>query len=334
MILLSSITKIILTSIFIALSMICFAQNQNRQITGRIVDLETSKPVANVEVKIPDLALSSTTNQLGFFQFEIPLDAKELIISRIGYEASKILIPSSDKFQVKLKKEFVALEELQINSYQPKTQDAIEDKAPESVTTENAKYVRGWKGFYDDMYGLLKKDFIISALGDSVIHIRFIVNSKGDPSFFPTSTDTKVLDNLLKDSLLVFSKWNPAKQNSFLVDQFFDLPVSREGDRIFQFVDESAEPVGGISEIYKFIGSNIQYPALARRLGIEGQVVIQFVVEKDGSITGVKAVSKIGGGLEEEAIRLISLSPNWKPGRNKGRIVRQGIKSPINFKLH
>ncbi|MDZ7645768.1 MAG: energy transducer TonB [Cytophagales bacterium] len=76
-------------------------------------------------------------------------------------------------------------------------------------------------------------------------------------------------------------------------------------DQIFSVVEESAEPKGGIGAFYKYVGDKIKYPAQARRMGIEGRVFVEFVVNRDGSIVDVRAIKGIGAGCDEKAVRIV-----------------------------
>ncbi len=102
---------------------------------------------------------------------------------------------------------------------------------------------------------------------------------------------------------------------------------------IFTVVEETAAPVGGMGAFYAYVGKKIKYPAQAKRMGIEGKVFVEFVIEKDGSITDVKAIKGIGAGCDEEAVRILQSAPNWKPGKQRGKPVRQKMVLPISFKL-
>jgi periplasmic protein TonB len=106
-----------------------------------------------------------------------------------------------------------------------------------------------------------------------------------------------------------------------------------EVDEIFEIVEEGAEPVGGYEAFYKYISKNIKYPNQAKRMGVEGKVYVQFVVDKSGQITEAKAIRGIGAGCDEEAVRVVGEAPKWKPGKQRGRAVKQRIVLPINFKL-
>lgn len=104
-------------------------------------------------------------------------------------------------------------------------------------------------------------------------------------------------------------------------------------DEIFTIVEEQPSPRGGLKAFYDYVGSNLQYPSNARRMGLEGRVFVEFVVERDGSLTDIKVAKGIGGGCDEEAIRVISNAPKWNPGKQRGREVRVRMIMPIVFKL-
>jgi protein TonB len=77
-----------------------------------------------------------------------------------------------------------------------------------------------------------------------------------------------------------------------------------------------------------------KYPAQARRMGIEGKVFVEFVINKDGSIVDVRAMKGIGAGCDELAVKVVQEAPKWKPGKQRGKPVRQKMVLPITFKLN
>lgn len=107
-------------------------------------------------------------------------------------------------------------------------------------------------------------------------------------------------------------------------------------NEIFLVVEESAAPIGGMSAFYEYVGKKMQgkYPAQARRMGIEGKVFVEFVVNKDGSIVDVRAMKGIGAGCDELAVKVVQEAPAWKPGKQRGKPVRQKMVLPITFKLN
>jgi protein TonB len=104
-----------------------------------------------------------------------------------------------------------------------------------------------------------------------------------------------------------------------------------EGE-IFKVVEEMPEFPGGAAKMMEFIQKNIQYPMTARENGIQGRVFVNFVIEPDGSITNVTAMRGIGGGCDEEAIRVVQSMPNWKPGKQRGVAVRTSFTVSVIFK--
>ncbi|MDX2303291.1 MAG: energy transducer TonB [Microscillaceae bacterium] len=110
-------------------------------------------------------------------------------------------------------------------------------------------------------------------------------------------------------------------------------PKEEKEDEIFLIVEESAAPEGGMEAFYKELGTKIEYPKQARRMGVEGRVFVQFVVDKDGSLTDIKVLKGIGAGCDEEAIRALKEMKKWKPGKQRGRPVKQRMSIPVFFKL-
>ena len=106
-----------------------------------------------------------------------------------------------------------------------------------------------------------------------------------------------------------------------------------ESEPIFVVVETMPSFPGGISELMKYFHKNIKYPALAKESGIQGIVFITFVVEKDGSVTDVCVLRGIGGGCDEEAIRVVEGMPCWTPGKQRNIPVRVSFNLPVKFKL-
>ena len=101
----------------------------------------------------------------------------------------------------------------------------------------------------------------------------------------------------------------------------------------FSFVEEKPEYHGGMEALVKFMSDNLKYPHLAKESGILGIVIVQFVIEKDGSVGDVKVVRGLGGGCNEEAIRVVSMMPKWTPGRQHSKAVRVVFQVPLKFNL-
>jgi protein TonB len=114
-------------------------------------------------------------------------------------------------------------------------------------------------------------------------------------------------------------------------EQVEEEPVE-EGE-IFYVVESMPSFPGGEEKLYEYLALNLVYPVQAREAGIQGRVFLTFVVERDGSITDVKVLRGIGGGCDEEAIRVVKAMPGWIPGKQRSMPVRVQFNLPIKFTL-
>jgi periplasmic protein TonB len=121
------------------------------------------------------------------------------------------------------------------------------------------------------------------------------------------------------------------------VQEFTPIIVEEEEveeETIFTIVEDEPEFPGGPSALMQYLQSNLKYPTMAREAGIQGTVFVTFVVERDGSITDVRILRGVGGGLDEEAVRVVRNMPKWKAGRQRGQSVRVQFNLPIRFVLN
>jgi protein TonB len=121
-----------------------------------------------------------------------------------------------------------------------------------------------------------------------------------------------------------------------VIDDYVPVEVVEEEvveQEIFQIVEEMPAYPGGDQKLMEFIAKGIKYPQIARETGIQGRVFVGFVVEPDGSVSNVKVLRGIGGGCDEEAMRVVKSMPKWKPGKQRGKAVRVSYMLPVNFKL-
>ena len=117
-------------------------------------------------------------------------------------------------------------------------------------------------------------------------------------------------------------------------DQWQNPPSNDPNNPVFEVVEIMPEfPDGGMSGLMQFLSKNIQYPINAQKNHTQGRVTVQFVVNKDGSISEPKIIRGVDPDLDGEAIRVISLMPKWKPGMQKGQPVRVKYTVPVMFRL-
>lgn len=101
----------------------------------------------------------------------------------------------------------------------------------------------------------------------------------------------------------------------------------------FTYIDHKPLPKDGLQGLYKYIQSNLKYPEAAKEAGVEGKVFVEFIVDKDGSLTDIKTVKGIGHGCDDEAERVLKASPAWNPGMIADQPVRVKMILPIMYKL-
>ena len=104
-------------------------------------------------------------------------------------------------------------------------------------------------------------------------------------------------------------------------------------DKVYEKAEIMPEFPGGEQAMMDFVAKNVTYPKEAMEKEISGRVLVGFIVEKDGSITETEVVKGIGGGCDEEALRVVKAMPKWKPGKQEGKPVRVHFLLPIIFKL-
>ncbi|MBO5014975.1 MAG: energy transducer TonB [Bacteroides sp.] len=106
-----------------------------------------------------------------------------------------------------------------------------------------------------------------------------------------------------------------------------------EEQQIFQVVEEMPEFPGGMGECMKWLGKNMKYPTISQENGVQGRVIVQFVVNRDGSIVDATVARGVDPYLDKEALRVVGLMPKWKPGKQRGKAVRVKYTLPVMFRL-
>ncbi|WP_343701660.1 M56 family metallopeptidase [Chitinophaga sp.] len=182
------------------------------------------------------------------------------------------------------------------------------------------------------------------------VFVSFIVNSKGEIKNART-VGTPKGGGLEEEALRVVKEmpnWRPGKQNGRQVAVQFNLPIrfalteakkdappiTKTSSGIYRTADQMPSFAGGEAALARYLSSSLRYPAAARNGKIQGNVLASFVVKEDGSIDRVTVISKqLGGGLEEEAMRVIQKMPKWQPAMDKGKAVPAEVQVPIAFRL-
>lgn len=143
----------------------------------------------------------------------------------------------------------------------------------------------------------------------------------------------------------MMSKWKPGSQKGQAVNVQFNLPIrflldggviekkAEAPKEVFRVVEQMPAYPEGQGALLEFLAKNINYPTVAKENGVEGMVVVEYIIEKDGSISNAKVVRGIGAGCDEEALRVVNAMPNWIAGKQRGQAVAVRFNLPIRFKL-
>jgi len=107
-----------------------------------------------------------------------------------------------------------------------------------------------------------------------------------------------------------------------------------DDDRIYEMVEENAQFPGGDAECFKWLSEHIKYPSICQEQGVQGRVMVAFVVNKDGSIVDVKTLRSPDPNLSKEAERVVKMMPKWKPARQGNKTVRSRFNLPVMFRLN
>jgi TonB family protein len=152
----------------------------------------------------------------------------------------------------------------------------------------------------------------------------FIVTKEGESTY--SEMELRNMEYSEDEGLLT----EPVSTEDVIREQSVNLSAD---EQVFTIVEEMPSFPGGEAELFKYLGRNLNYPQTARNDGVSGVVYLTFVVEKNGRLRDAKVLRGIGGGCDEEAVRVVSTMPAWKPGRQSGRPVNVQYNLPIRFSL-
>jgi len=170
----------------------------------------------------------------------------------------------------------------------------------------------------EKMYGL-PKSIEVFQLGEDTYEATGNASIKGAASGIQIRNNENLKDDSRTFAIIEYN------------DQVQALSDKMVQDEIFTVVEENAQPKEGIEKFYEFISSHMKYPNEAKNKGITGRVFLEFIIEKDGSLTNLKVLKGIGHGCDDEAMRVLAMSPPWNPGLQRGLAVRQKMVMPIVF---
>ena len=178
---------------------------------------------------------------------------------------------------------------------------------------------------------LLNREVVID---EEMVEITKQDEQKPQPMEVPKQTTQLeiVQDDVEVDDIEI----NAEVEQNEVIEEYVAPEVVEEEvveQEIFKIVEEMPSFPGGEAKLMEYVAKNVKYPQIARETGIQGRVFVNFVVEPDGSVSNVSVLRGIGGGCDEEAMRVVKNMPKWKPGKQRGKPVRVQYMLPVNFKL-
>jgi TonB family protein len=245
----------------------------------------------------------------------------------------------------------------------PKDSLAQDDNVYSFVAMKNPPtYPGGMADFYKFISNTIQ--YPKSAKDENIqgtVYISFVVEKDG--SLADIKVDRKLGSGTDEEAIRVLKlskRWNPGLLDGNPVKVKYNIPVrfsipgvqpraktsvyapskqtapaDGSDNAVYSYVSMETPPTypGGMAQFYKFLGDNIQYPAIAKENKISGTVYLSFTIEKDGTINDVKVDRKLGFGTDEEAVRVVKLSQKWIPGVQNGKPVNVKYNIPVKFSL-
>lgn len=187
-----------------------------------------------------------------------------------------------------------------------------------------------------------KKDYALPEYEEEIIVEDDVIatdQTPPPPPPPPPAVQQEVVLNIVEDNIKIETNFDftaEFDENESLED-YTPIEIIEEVVEeapIVRIAEKMPEFVGGSDALYEYLRNNIVYPEIARNNGIQGTVVLEFVVEKNGSITNAKAIVPLYPDCDQEAIRVVLKMPKWKPGEQMGKPVRVYFNLPIRFTLN
>ncbi len=285
---------------------ICFITTSvfgQRQITVKLIDSETKKPVKDALVKVEGTELETRSNFLGFFQLTID-SVDQLLIDCEGYEMAKVEVPAINSFQIALTK---SQQEIFL------------------VVEETATFPGGITAFYEHIMKNLR--FPPDARGiNGKVMVEFVIDTTG----WILQEEIRIAQSLQKscddEAIRVIRsspRWNPGTQKGKAVRQKMFVPIAFRTDA----------PDHVYKDFYSFIQKNIKYPHEARRYGVEGAVFVDFEVDQVGRMTNFTVTKDIGATCGDEVKKVLLNMPTELMRSLTKQVNSQKFTLPVFFGL-
>ncbi|MBU0765294.1 MAG: energy transducer TonB [Bacteroidetes bacterium] len=184
-----------------------------------------------------------------------------------------------------------------------------------------------------------KSENTLGELGDITVEEEIIPITRQEDIKPPPPPPSQVVEvlNIVEDDVEIENELEieDSEADEEMEVEIVEIEEEEESEEVLPFavIEDKPEFPGGDEALMKFLQSETKYPVIARENGIEGRVFVEFVIEKDGSVSDVKIKRGVDALLDQEAIRVVNSMPKWKPGKQRGKPVRVQYLVPLNFKL-
>lgn len=331
---------------FLIIALVYVVDVSAKELVGRVTDVETGSPIENANVVLLGTTTGTSTNSAGYFQLDVKKGSTLLVISHVSYHGGKVEVEEGIEIHIQLQPKITILDALNIKEYtiptnvseevEQELEFSNEEETSDAAFTmmeANATYAGGLELFYENLANLISSNGEFET--KESVAAAFMVNREGEIVNIIVVPDSSSNRELVHKSLSQIDGWIPAIQGGKNANQTFGLEIyaDEEVDEVFVIVEEPASFPGGMSAWANYLGRNMRYPKEARRMGVDGRVFVQFIVEKDGSVTDIKVLKGIGAGCDVEAMRVILEGPKWIPGKQRGVPIRQKMIQSILFRL-
>ncbi|UII19871.1 TonB family protein [Fulvivirga ligni] len=314
-----------LITLFIAVLLPFYASA--KILTGKLIDEKSGEVIRGAAVIKYGTSSGDYTNYLGFFELSVA-EGDSLIIAHPSYVTSGFKVSQSEQILIRLRRNYVKM---------ILTNDDLDVKIGQGGDDEGAGilYRGGQSQFYSDLKSAFKSAGLYKDDEQYEAEISFTIDANGSLGEVEARVEgdsANHIQNIMGTALEELKGFMIATSNDLPIRQYYRLNLKKR-EEVFAIVDDPAMPIGGYPQFYQYVAINLRYPVEARRLGIQGKVYASMVVGKDGQIKDVEVVKGIGGGCDEETLRVIRNSPKWTPAFMEGEAVEQRIVLPVTFKL-
>lgn len=300
-------------------------EQQQEQVTVSVATYKDKAPLAGALVKVSGSSKGAVTNSAGLAELRVPANSA-LEISYIGCKPHIAQVGDKERqmFMFDMQAETAGT---------PETPSTSESLATATATDKPLYIVNGIEtkeiGKLDpdriESMSVLKDKAATALYGEKARNGVIVITLKGADMGPATSESNGKADDAEQTAAnaIAIKNGKTEKEEAFLVTETMPLFPT----------DDPAVPYGDLGNFRAWVQKNVKYPAEAFEKGIGGRVVLSFVVEKDGSVSDIQKLQAPDASLWEEARRVIASSPKWKPGEQRGQIVRVKYTLPVDFRL-